>query len=361
MKILFLTPDLFGSHGGIARHCRLAVKAMTESPRVEAVDVISLLDRRASVPDARYFGPRGRAYLACGGNRRDFVARVVSTLRSRYDLVIAGHVNFAPLVAHRSGARVTLIYGIDAWARLPWLRRVSLQRSHRVLSISRFTADAAIRANDLDQRKVDIVACCLDPFLSEASPPATGDFRGLGQNSLLTVSRLSLVESSKGHDVILRSLPRVLASVPEATYAVVGDGDLKPALERLSAELGLRDHVRFLGALPDSEVQRCYRTCTAYVMPSKWEGFGLVFLEAMEHARPVIASQRDAATEVMGDSALLVDPDDPEALAHTIVNLLGSPALQARLGQAGRARLDERFRYEHFRASLLGRLEQCAA
>ena len=161
--------------------------------------------------------------------------------------------------------------------------------------------------------------------------------------------------------MILRSLPRVLASVPDATYAVVGEGDLKPVLERLSCELGLRDHVRFLGALPDSEVQRCYRTCTAFVMPSKWEGFGLVFLEAMAHARPVIAGQRDAAPEVVGDSALLVDPNDSEALAQTIISLLGNPELQARLGQAGRARLDEHFTYDRFRPSLLSRLEQCVA
>lgn len=335
---------------------------MTESPRVDAVDVISLLDQPGGGPDTRYFGPRGRTYVACGGSRPAFVRRIVKSLRSRYDLVIAGHVNFAPLVVAHSGARVTLIYGIDAWARLPWARRVSLQRSHSVLAISRFTADAAIRANDVDPHKVDVVACCLDPFLSDPGQPADGgDFPGLAKNSLLTVSRLSLAESSKGHDIILRALPRVLASVPDATYAVVGEGDLKPVLERLSCELGLRDHVRFLGALPDADVQRCYRTCTAYVMPSKWEGFGLVFLEAMAHARPVIAGQVDAAPEVVGDTALLVDPGDVDALAQTIIRLLGSPELQSRLGRAGRARLDEHFRYDHFRASFMNRLERCVA
>jgi len=322
------------------------------------------------VPDSAYFGERGRSYQACGGNRSALVYRVATALRTGYDLVIAGHVNLAPLLSfglpgQRPPARVTLIYGIDAWSRLPWMRRIALQHSDRVVAISRFTADAATQANNLDSNKVDVVPCCLDPLFSVPDPQSdlldADDFPALGRNSLLTVSRLSLVESSKGHMTVLRSMPRVLQSVPDVTYAIVGVGDLQPVLERLTSELGIGDHVRFLGALSDDDLRRCYRTCGAYVMPCKWEGFGLVFLEAMAYARPIIAGNLDAAPEVVGDTALLVDPDDAEELARAIVRLLSDGQLQIRLGQAGRARLAEHFTYARFRASLMAVLGQAVA
>jgi phosphatidylinositol alpha-1,6-mannosyltransferase len=366
VRILFLTPDLFGSHGGIARHCRLALKAMTDCSEIDAVDVISLVDRQDSVPDPCYFGKRGRSYQACGGDRRGFAYRVAAALRNTYDLVIAGHVNLAPLVylpvsTKRPSARLTLIYGIDAWARLPWFRRMALKRSDLVVSISRFTAEAATAANDLEPAKVSIVACCLDPLVWDVGERLAADpdqgLPGLPRNTLLTVSRLSRAEASKGHDTILRALPSVLTSIPDVTYAIVGEGDLKPVLERLVSDLRLEQHVRFLGALPDRDLRRCYDTCTAYAMPSRWEGFGLVFLEAMAHARPIIASQRDAAPEVLGDTALLVsDPDDAREVGQTITRLLSSPELQTRLGKAGRARLVEHFTYERFRMEWLRQL-----
>jgi glycosyltransferase involved in cell wall biosynthesis len=96
-------------------------------------------------------------------------------------------------------------------------------------------------------------------------------------------------------------------------------------------------------------------------MPCKWEGFGLVFLEAMAYAQPIIAGNLDAAREVVGDTALLVDPDDSEDLAKAIVTLLSNADLHMRLGQAGRARLAEHFTYLRFRTSLMAVLEQAVA
>lgn len=339
---------------------------MTDCSEIDAVDVVSLLDRQGCVPDPGYFGKRGRFYQACGGDRRGFAYRVAAALRKSYDLVIAGHVNLAPLAylplsAKRSAPRLTLIYGIDAWGRLPWIRRVALQWSDLVVSISRFTAEAATTANHLEPTKVAVVSCCLDPLFWDAREPLAHDgdqcLPALPQNSLLTVSRLLRAEASKGHETILRALPSVLASIPNVTYAIVGDGDLRPDLERLASDLGVEQHVFFLGALPDRDLRRCYETCTAYVMPSRWEGFGLVFLEAMAHARPIIASQCDAAPEVLGDTALLVsDPGDAREVGQTIARLLSSPELQTSLGQAGRARLAEHFTYERFRVEWLQQL-----
>jgi glycosyltransferase involved in cell wall biosynthesis len=355
MKVLFLTPDLFGVHGGIARHARLCVKALTESPDVSHVDVVALIDAPGQRADPRYVGPRDFTYHAFGGSRKRFSMHVAGALlRQAYDVVITEHVNLAPLMfvtlpGRAQPRRITVMHGIDVWSRLPWLRRRSLQASDVALSVSRFTADIATRENDLHPHKVCVVHNCLDPFFDETEAPAAAH----PTDRLLTVSRLLRSESSKGHTSVLNALPQVLNEVPDLTYDIVGDGDLRQDLEALSTRLHLTDHVRFLGNISDAQVRTCYKECTAYVMPSKWEGFGLVFLEAMAYARPVIAGNRDAASEVLGDTAILVDPDDAGAVGDAIRGLLRSRDLQRQLGQAGAARLRERFTYASFAHALM--------
>jgi glycosyltransferase involved in cell wall biosynthesis len=339
------------------------LKALTDAPHIEAVDVIVLHDAPSDGADRRYFGSRGASYVACGGDRRALVARVVrASLAGRYDLMIAGHVNLAPLLLgigawQRRAQRVTYIHGTDAWSPLPWLRRSALRRSHRVIAVSQFTATTASSANDLDPTRVSVVHNCLDPLLATCDADADHDVRVTGSSSLLTVSRLSRAEASKGQTTVLHALREVVPYIPNLTYTIVGEGDLKPDLVQLINTLGLQQHVRLLGQVPDAELRRLYHTCTAYVMPSKWEGFGLVFLEAMAHARPIIAGRRDAAPEVLADAALLVDPGDVTGLARTLRRLLTDQELQARLGKAGQARLKKYFTYERFREALLAEID----
>jgi len=367
VRVLLVTLDLFGPPGGIARHCRLVLKALTEDSRVKAVDVVALLDKPGSIPDSRYFGDKGRSYVACGGDRRLLVRHVLRAARSNaYDVVLAGHVNVAPLlwataIRPRRSKRVTLIYGIDAWIRLPLLRRLALRSSHRLLAISGYTAHRTVRSNRIDPRHVDVTYACLDPALSDSSATATNQVPAAHANesqALLTVSRLWRSEASKGQHAVLRALPRVLDYVPTATYWIVGEGDLQPELQRLSAELGVASRVRFLGAVPDHTLRGCYQNCAAYVMPSKWEGFGLTYLEAMEYARPIIGGARDAAPEILADAALLVDPENTRELSNAIVRVLTEPELRTRLGAAGHQRLVDHFTYDQFRTRLMDSLER---
>src|SRR5205807_9482364 len=108
--------------------------------------------------------------------------------------------------------------------------------------------------------------------------------------------------------------PDVLRAHPGAILRVVGDGTDRPRLEQKAGALGLNGHVVFLGRVDDASLDREYERCTAFVMPSRDEGFGFVFGEAMRAARACIASC-GAASEIIDDgvSGLLVDPDDRDA------------------------------------------------
>ena len=149
----------------------------------------------------------------------------------------------------------------------------------------------------------------------------------------------------KGHRVLFDALPRVLERVPEARVRVVGHEELSTVAElrAYAAGRGVADRVAFEGFRGD--VPSVLRELDLFVLPSLWEGFGLVLLEAMAAGRPVVASAVGPIPEVVvdGESGLLVPPGDPEALARAIVRVLEDAVLAERLGRAGRARVEQVF------------------
>jgi phosphatidylinositol alpha-1,6-mannosyltransferase len=136
-------------------------------------------------------------------------------------------------------------------------------------------------------------------------------------------------------------------------------------LQCLARESGLEGAVRFLGGVTNAELGRLYRSAGVFAMPSRQEGFGLVYAEALWHGLPCIGSTRDAARDVVSDgrTGLLVPYAAPEALADAIVRILSDASLAARLGEAGAEDARRRFTYERFRRDLLVALglEPCLA
>jgi glycosyltransferase involved in cell wall biosynthesis len=157
---------------------------------------------------------------------------------------------------------------------------------------------------------------------------------------LLCIGRLIPI---KGHLVLLRALAQARARVPGVVLDVAGRGPLEPALRSFARELGIADAVRFLGFV--SPIQRAVEEAAIVVVPSLGEGFGMVALEAMERARPVIASAVGGLPEIVadGETGLVVEPGDAEALADAIVALAGDLDRAGAMGRAGRERAVQEF------------------
>jgi phosphatidyl-myo-inositol dimannoside synthase len=149
-----------------------------------------------------------------------------------------------------------------------------------------------------------------------------------GKTVLMTVSRLSSLERYKGHDRVIRTLPRLLEQHPETIYLIVGDGDDRPRLESLAVEYGVAKDVQFTGSASAEELPDYFRLADVFVMPSVAEGFGIVFLQAMASGVRVIGGSRDGTRDALCDGALgtLVDPDNGEELASAILAALDDPA-----------------------------------
>jgi glycogen(starch) synthase len=186
-------------------------------------------------------------------------------------------------------------------------------------------------------------------------PALVGELRrrhglALGERILLSAGRL---EASKGFHVLLRALAaaRDHGSLdgPGWRWVALGEGPYRPILEALASELGLEEHVRFLGRVPDRELHAWHELATVFVHPTLYEGSSLVTLEAMAHRRAVVASTAGGIPDKVrpGENGWLVAPGDASALAAAISGAVSDPARLAHYGLAGRAIVEREFSWTH--------------
>jgi phosphatidyl-myo-inositol dimannoside synthase len=248
-------------------------------------------------------------------------------------------------MARRGGRLCVFLHGIEAWKPLGMLQQAALRRADVVLANSAHTARRFTEANPTVASRA--ISVCQLGVGAPVTAPASGE---PGPFALI-VGRLAAAERYKGHDLLIEMWPRVVEQCPGARLVVAGDGDDRPRLER--AAVALRETVRFAGRVDDARLSALYRDCAFFLMPSRAEGFGLVFLEAMRAGKACVGGV-GAAAEIIEDgvTGFVVDPDDPEQVQKAVVRLFQDPALAARLGQAGAARWAREFTEEAFAGRL---------
>jgi glycosyltransferase involved in cell wall biosynthesis len=252
--------------------------------------------------------------------------------RERPGLIVSTHLNFGPLAmaARRSfGSPYILVaHGIDAWGITNESRKKALRKADLTLAVSNYTRDRLIQEVGLDAARVKILpnTFAAERFAIAPKPPQLLRRYGLRQDTpvILTVCRLADTECYKGYDQIIKAMPEILRVVPNARYLLVGKGPDRPRIEKLTAEAGVQDAVILAGFVPDEELAEHYNLCDIFAMPSRAEGFGIVYLEALACGKPVLAGNKDGSRDALGggELGLLVDPDDTSEIAAEIIRVL---------------------------------------
>ncbi len=163
--------------------------------------------------------------------------------------------------------------------------------------------------------------------------------------ALLSVSNLIL---TKGIDLNLLAIQCLCAKYPWLRYNVIGDGPMEHELRAMSDSMGLGNYVKFLGRQPHDRVMQYMANCDIFALPSWEEGFGVVYVEAMAHGKPVIGCQGEGIEDFVehGRTGMLVKPRDVDSLVEALDFLLGHPEEAKAMGERGRKLVLENYTWE---------------
>ncbi|HAA29467.1 MAG TPA: glycosyltransferase [Cyanobacteria bacterium UBA8553] len=328
-------PNLFNFKGGIQVYSAFLLEALQSvEPKINTE---ILLKHDTHLPVDLSGSSNARFYFSGAWplslRTPAFAAQILGRgLWQRPQLVITTHLNFtvaAYWLKQIAGIPYwTVAHGIEAWdIHRPDLQ-TALHHADRILSVSGYTRDRLLTEQNLDPNKISLLPNTFDAHRFQIAPKPTYLLERynltLKQPIILTVSRLSSIERYKGYDRILQALPQIRQVIPNIHYILVGKGDDRPRIEQLIAQLQLQECVTLAGFIPDDELGDYYNLCDVFAMPSKREGFGIVYLEALACGKPALGGNQDGAIDALchGELGALVDPNDTNAIAQTLIELL---------------------------------------
>lgn len=351
------------SDGGIAsanRNVQVALERLAAAAGAQ-LNVFILHEPGGRSRSVRPDGTRVREHAY--GGRKGAMARDIAASLLRARLVVFDHVHIATPLAFLApvprllrAKTVVFAHGSESWKRI---KPVSV-RAFRAADLTLTNSNYTLRHMRGTFDGFRGIACPLGlppQFALTREPPertetrplitaADGTRRPLGPRAMLLVGRMDAGEREKGHRELITVLPQVCAAVPDAELVFVGSGSDLAALKTLAVASSAAANIVLPGRVDDATLTALYKAAYAYIMPSRQEGFGLVYLEAMNQALPCLACRDDGAGDVVvdGDTGILLDqPIDLDELTVALVALLSDPERARALGLAGWHRLNEAF------------------
>ena len=220
----------------------------------------------------------------------------------------------------------TYIHGVERWIT---------NRSQRVIACSHYMREQIVDIFGVEEERVSVIPNGIDPDDLPAQDPAElarlrAEFAAPEEKLVLLIGRLVY---EKGFQLALEAMPRVIEEAPGTRFLVAGSGTHEAELHRQAEELGLMEHGTFLGWIGDDVLHSLYRIADLTVVPSIYEPFGLVALEAMASGCPCIVADTGGLREVVPheEAGLRFRAHDPDALAEVAVRVLSDDELGRRL------------------------------
>jgi phosphatidylinositol alpha-1,6-mannosyltransferase len=355
--LIGLFPEL-DAPGGIQRAGRHLAFVLSEYAAAHGMEyrILSLNDS----PELHRMRVGEREFVFTGSARSKarFAASAMRATQRRPKIVLAAHPNLAPvaramqLLAPRMKS-IVCTHGVEVWEPLSLFRRQALRHASLVLAPSRATADFVATLQGVPTNRVRVLPWALDPdFETVTAAQSSSKLPAAFPTPpvVLSVGRWLITERYKGMDTLILAMPRLLLLWPDLQLALVGAGDDSQWLVDIARESGVSLHVHFITGLSYSELSACYAAADIFALPSRGEGFGFVYLEAMARSKPVIGGAHGGAPEVIQDgvTGYLVQHGDSVQLATSIDAILSNPELARQMGNRGRERVEKEFRFSVF-------------
>jgi glycosyltransferase involved in cell wall biosynthesis len=382
MQIHVLAPNLFGFKGGVQVYSAFLLQALQRL--YPSFDYTVFLKYEQSIshnlralqflPTTQFHCFGEKVYNANAWSRRwqtgySATTILASALWQRPQLTILTELSSYVLLCHylkrfMNRPYWVVLHGLEAWNLQDAAYLAALRNADRIIAVSHYTRDRILSEGYLNPAKVAVLPNTFDAKEFQIQPKPTYLLEryalSADQPIILTVSRLQKFAKYKGYDKVLQALPQVRQQIPDVRYLLAGKGDDFPRLQAMVSKLGIEDCVTFTGFIPEHELGDHYNLCDVFAMPSKGEGFGIVYLEALACGKPVLAGNQDGAVDplVNGQLGCLVNPDDVEAIAHYLIQILQGTYPNPLLYQPEclRQEVMQRFEFKQF-CQTLGQLK----
>lgn len=337
-KVILLTLQTFCATGGIQKMSRtLAHAILTICKKTNwQFKLLSLYDADNDllpqyIPAANFTG--------FNKNRPAFVIKAVSSIKNG-DTIILSHINFAVIGVIikllKPKSNVWLIaHGIEVWRPLTIQQKLLVKYCDKILCVSEFTKDQLIIRHGTDSKKCFILNNAIDPFIqhpTDFSKPAGLLTRySLKPDNLIvfTLTRLASTEKYKGYDNVIVAIGKLKKRFPGIKYILSGKYDQKEEMrvKEMIEKNDVADNVILTGFVDESELVNHFLLADIFVLPSKKEGFGIVFIEALACGLPVICGNADGSVDAIrnGELGKAINPDDGEMLEKQIAETLLNP------------------------------------
>ncbi|GEO07602.1 hypothetical protein SAE01_00980 [Segetibacter aerophilus] len=364
-KILFLNLGAFRFTGGIEKFNRAFLKALSDL-EVDGKLVANCQSAYDYSVDPLYFDAKN--YKGFKGNRVSFVYSALKEAR-KYDTIILAHINLSLIgwgIKKLSPKKnvILITHGIEVWDQLTGVKSYLMHKADSVLAVSNFTKEAIVKKHKISPEKVSIFSNTIDPYFSYPhefkKPEYLMKRYGLKETDsvIFTLTRLSASEKYKGYDKVIDVLPYLKNCVPNAKYIIAGKADGKESkrLVALQQANDLLDTVMLTGFIKEEEVVDHFLLADVFVMPSRKEGFGIVFIEAMACGLPVIAGNKDGSGDALQQGKLgrLINPDSEAEMFQAIVNTLQKEenTINVRAKKVLQQKVKKAFGYDTYKRNL---------
>ncbi|WP_316817940.1 glycosyltransferase family 4 protein [Pedobacter nyackensis] len=334
-RILILSPETFNAAGGIQSMSRTFAHILHEWCQKNSYNLhLYVLNDAANVTSSPYLPP---AYFKGFGKNK-----IWFTLQSIWnglnaEIVVLSHVNLSfPAVVIRllrPSCKIWLIaHGTEVWRPLSGWKKTIWEIADRFICVSNFTKDKIITLHHANPAHCTVLNNISDPFIQPPEnlrkPIYLLERYGLASTDrvVFTLTRMSVHEKAKGYDQVIRAIGKIRQHFPNLLYILAGpwNKNERERIEQLAASVGLGDNFILVGYIKKEELSDHYLLADVFVLPSKKEGFGIVFTEAMAHGLPIICGNKDGSTDAVCHEGLgtTIDPDDAEALELALRRML---------------------------------------
>jgi phosphatidylinositol alpha-1,6-mannosyltransferase len=365
-KIILYTLQTFSSTGGIQKMTRTLAHSLYLLAERNNWD-FKLWSAYDSSRDIMPQYLPSENFKGFGGNRPEFVLKTISAA-AKPDIIILSHINLAIIglliKTINPKCQIWLIaHGIEVWRPLSRLKKLFLKHCDKIICVSGFTMQEMIRRHQVDPACCTVLNNAVDPFMplpQSFTKPAhlLKRYNLSAENKVIfTLTRLATTEQYKGHDQVIQVVSKIKRKFPGIKYILSGqyDPEEEIRIRQLITKYKVEKEVILTGFIEESELADYFLLGDLFVLPSKKEGFGIVFIEALACGLPVICGNADGSNDAIyhGELGKAIDADAPSELEDAITEYLTTPLTTER-----RKYLQKRCLYHFNETDYMNRLQE---